>query len=270
MSIAATRRSLIVAGATGAIGREVVVQAVSDARFGRVVALSRRTLTPNQFADTFPGIDAAKAAEKLSVVGVDWEALTVSLTPAAGCHRPASVTVPDESFPEGVRAAFANIDCAAMCMGTTKKDAGSAEAFVRVDFDYVVTFISLLRRFSPTSVTRYVQISSSGASATSYFLYMKTKGRADEAAVAAGFPHVVIMRPGLLGRKDKARFGERILSVFLPVMPVERVAAATMVAICDATGTTSEGGTVAAWENGKIHVVTPGWAPQPSSAAAKS
>lgn len=203
MSIAATRRSLIVAGATGAIGREVVVQAVSDARFGRVVALSRRTLTPNQFADTFPGIDAAKAAEKLSVVGVDWEALTVSLTPAAGCHRPASVTVPDESFPEGVRAAFANIDCAAMCMGTTKKDAGSAEAFVRVDFDYVVTFISLLRRFSPTSVTRYVQISSSGASATSYFLYMKTKGRADEAAVAAGFPHVVIMRPDLLGAKTR-------------------------------------------------------------------
>jgi uncharacterized protein YbjT (DUF2867 family) len=38
------------------------------------------------------------------------------------------------------------VDIAFCCLGTTRKDAGSAEAFRRVDLDYVLAFAALARR----------------------------------------------------------------------------------------------------------------------------
>ncbi|MGL4469967.1 MAG: NAD-dependent epimerase/dehydratase family protein, partial [Aeromonas hydrophila] len=38
------------------------------------------------------------------------------------------------------------VDLAFCCLGTTRKEAGSAEAFRRVDLDYVLAFAELARR----------------------------------------------------------------------------------------------------------------------------
>lgn len=207
--------SLIVAGSTGAIGREVVKEAVRDQRITRVVALSRRDIPEERWTEVFGGeLDVASARTKLKVVPVDWEQLW-------DVNRSAS-------YLEGtstLAAAFADHNFAAMCMGTTRKDAGSAAAFEHCDFDFVSAFANVVRTRSP-SLTCYSQISSQGADATSWFLYMKTKGRADAMAASVGFPRVSIFRPGLLGRGDRARFVESLLGLCITPLSVNLVAVA--------------------------------------------
>ena len=210
--------SLIVAGSTGAIGRHVVAQAVKDPAYSRVVALSRRALAPDAYAATFPGIDAALAAQKLAVVAIDWEALWVAQQQSAEAGDAVAAAGGD---------AFKNHTHAAMCMGTTKKDAGSAEAFKHVDLDYVVAFAKQMQRGSGATLQHFSQISSQGADASSWFLYMETKGQADEAVARMQFKRVSIFRPGLLDRgEDKERTGEKVLRWFIGAMPTAKVALA--------------------------------------------
>lgn len=87
------------------------------------------------------------------------------------------------------------VDDAFCCLGTTRRDAGSAAAFRRVDFDYVVAFARLARR---AGATRFLLVSSLGASANSPLLYPRTKGESEAAISALGFRTVVILRPSFL------------------------------------------------------------------------
>ncbi len=93
------------------------------------------------------------------------------------------------------------------CLGTTKKDGGGARGFKRVDLDYVNSFA---RACKQNGVTGYAAVSSAGADPTSFFLYLKTKGLADQAAGNLGFDQCIILRPGLLRRGDSSRPIEKL------------------------------------------------------------
>lgn len=86
---------LLLVGATGAVGREVLAQALADSRVGEVVALTRRPLA---------------AAAKLTHVVVDFE------------HLP-------EDAP------WWAVDAVICTLGTTLRAAGSQAGFVAVDRD---------------------------------------------------------------------------------------------------------------------------------------
>lgn len=88
-----------------------------------------------------------------------------------------------------------DVDDAFCCLGTTRRDAGSAEAFRRVDLDYVVAFARLAKR---AGASRFMLVSSLGASRSSAFLYPRTKGECEVAVSALGFTTVVIVRPSFL------------------------------------------------------------------------
>ena len=60
------------------------------------------------------------------------------------------------------------------CLGTTRRAAGSAAAFRRVDFDYIVAFARLAMR---AGALRFMLVSSLGASRRSPFLYPTHQGR---------------------------------------------------------------------------------------------
>ncbi len=99
-----------------------------------------------------------------------------------------------------------DVDDAFCCLGTTRRDAGSDEAFRRVDLDYVVAFARLAKR---AGAQRFMLVSSVGASARSGLLYPRTKGEAEAAVSAIGFKTVVILRPSfLLGARARPRQGE--------------------------------------------------------------
>jgi uncharacterized protein YbjT (DUF2867 family) len=94
------------------------------------------------------------------------------------------------------------------CLGTTIRQAGSQEAFRRVDYDYPVALAHAAAR---DGAQRLLVVSALGADARSRVFYSRVKGEM-EAAVRAAFPgKMLIFRPSLLsGPRVEARTGERI------------------------------------------------------------
>ena len=224
---ATTGKSIIVAGATGAIGRELIVDLVADASFTRIVGLSRSSIPEDQWTEKFPGVDVAKAKGRLEVVGVEWEGVATHYKQQAGKLDKSKVVPLKDDWESGFpyKAAFSGHQFAAMCMGTTRSDAGGADPFIRCDLDYVAGFHLAVREFSP-DLEKCSQVSSEGANSGSCMLYLRTKGLGDDSLVSAGFKATSLFRPGILRRKDKARLVERMVTVFGLGMPVENVAAA--------------------------------------------
>ena len=100
------------------------------------------------------------------------------------------------------------VDDAFCCLGTTRRDAGSAAGFRRVDLDYVVAFANVAKR---AGALRFMLVSSLGASPTSPFLYPRTKGECEAAVSAIGFSTLVIVRPSfLVGARPEARAAEAV------------------------------------------------------------
>ncbi|MFQ2190332.1 NAD(P)H-binding protein [Aeromonas jandaei] len=161
---------ILIAGASGLIGRELIKQLPAE---HELTLLCRR-----------PGKEAHHW------LPVDFDDL-------------ASVTLPRP------------VDIAFCALGTTRKDAGSAEAFRRVDLDYVIAFAELARRHG---CQRLIVVSSMGASASSPALYPRTKGEMEQALLAQSWPRLAIVRPAmLLGDRQPPRRSEQIFQAIYPL-----------------------------------------------------
>ncbi|WP_201528635.1 MULTISPECIES: NAD-dependent epimerase/dehydratase family protein [Psychrobacter] len=130
------------------------------------------------------------------------------------------------------------------CLGTTKKQAGSDDAFRKVDYDYNVTFATLCR---DKGVENFFLLSSMNADSDSRFLYNRVKAETEQAITALDFTQLVVFRPSLLLGKHKGRPLESIsqkafqlisplVSESLPLHPIsaKRVAIAMAVTAQDA------------------------------------
>ncbi|MES1913155.1 MAG: hypothetical protein MHM6MM_005372 [Cercozoa sp. M6MM] len=170
-----TERFNAIVGATGKVGRLVVQQLLRNPQVETVTALVR-TQRPAEFYNV-----SDDEAARLHQVPVQFGSLN-----ASGA----------ELFQVPTQLGFC-------CLGTTRAAAGSARAFELVDYDYVVESATLMKQHG---VSRFSLCSSQGASSSSWFLYPKTKGRAEEACKNLDFEHCSIARPGMLfGRNDKSR-----------------------------------------------------------------
>lgn len=69
---------------------------------------------------------------------------------------------------------FEGHDVAFCALGTTRKDAGSPENFVKVDYQYVADFADVSKA---AGVKDFHVVSSIGANKNSWFLYPRTKGQ---------------------------------------------------------------------------------------------
>ncbi|MFQ2149203.1 NAD(P)H-binding protein [Aeromonas jandaei] len=161
---------ILIAGASGLIGRELIKQLPAE---HELTLLCRK-----------PGKEAHHW------LPVDFDDL-------------ASVTLPRP------------VDIAFCALGTTRKEAGSAEAFRRVDLDYVIAFAKLARSHG---CQRLIVVSSMGASARSPALYPRTKGEMEQALLAQSWPRLAIVRPAmLLGDRQPPRRSEQIFQAIYPL-----------------------------------------------------
>lgn len=111
--------------------------------------------------------------------------------------------------------AMSGLDEAYGCLGTTRKLAGSDEAFRAVDLDLALAFA---RAAKAGGARRFGLVSSLGADALSSLLYPRTKGEAENAVAGLGFETVVIARPSLLlGDRATPRSAEKIGEIALAV-----------------------------------------------------
>jgi len=102
------------------------------------------------------------------------------------------------------------------CIGTTIAEAGSEEAFREADLDAVLLFAQTARA---AGCTRFVVVSSVGASSDSPKFYLRTKGEMEEAITQLGFPSVDIFQPSLLlGPRKQVRPIEITGKIFAPLI----------------------------------------------------
>lgn len=101
------------------------------------------------------------------------------------------------------------------CLGTTIRKARSQTAFREVDFAYPV----MLGRWAAESgVSRFLVISSLGASATSRVFYSRVKGEMEQALTALPLRSLTILRPSLLvGHRSEFRPGEKLSMMLSPL-----------------------------------------------------
>jgi uncharacterized protein YbjT (DUF2867 family) len=107
------------------------------------------------------------------------------------------------------------------CLGTTIKQAGSRQAFAKVDLEYCLAAAMLAEQ---SGAQRFLMVSAVNANARGLSFYARTKGQAEQKIAALDLPRVVFMQPSLLqGERHEFRPGEEIgLKAIGLVMPLVR------------------------------------------------
>lgn len=171
----------LVAGATGAVGREVVNQLLEDPDFALVQIVVRRA--------------TGREHPRLVEFVTDFDDL------AGYAQRHPQMLSADAVF---------------CCLGTTLRAAGSRAAFEKVDYGYVTQLAELAR---VRDVPRFLMISAVGASPRATAFYSRVKGRAEEAVRLMSFHSLQVLRPSLLmGARDEHRPGEATAQKLAPLL----------------------------------------------------
>ena len=167
------RANVVIAGASGVVGRRALHHLLVSYDVGGVVALGRRTLPVQD--------------DKLLSKVVDLRNKTATAA----------------EIPDGTAVAIC-------CLGTTLKTAGSKEAFRAVDHDAVVTFAEAARE---RGARRFVLVSSLGANPRTRNFYLRTKGATEDELARLDFAQLTVLRPSFIddeGAREERRPLERV------------------------------------------------------------
>lgn len=98
------------------------------------------------------------------------------------------------------------------CLGTTMAQAGSKEAFFRVDYHYA---LESARLAAEHGAGQLLLVSAVGAHKDSLFFYSRVKGELERAVIKLPFWGFHIFRPSvLLGGRRESRLGESLAGQF--------------------------------------------------------
>jgi uncharacterized protein YbjT (DUF2867 family) len=173
-------RALLLAGATGLVGRECLSLLLEDPGVASVAIIVRRP------------VSSLASLPRLKVHIVDFDQLDADVS-------------------------MFYVDQVICALGTTIREAGSQEAFRKVDFEYPLKIARLAREHG---AHHFLIVSSLGADAGSRVFYNRVKGELEEAIRRIGYPSMTVVRPSLLlGQRSKRRFGEEIAKLFTPFTP---------------------------------------------------
>ncbi|PKH09677.1 short chain dehydrogenase [Moritella sp. Urea-trap-13] len=171
-------KNVIIVGATGATGYQLMQQLINDPAVENIYVVHYR-VTPFAHLDKVTEIT-------LDLANFDDLDITVN----------SSVDSAKE------------IDCAYCCLGTTRKKAGSLAAFRQVDKDYIVNFGTWVA--NNTKAQLHV-ISAVGANAKSASSYLQTKGETELLLRQLPLAALFLYQPTLLhGKRDEFRLIEAV------------------------------------------------------------
>lgn len=168
------KKTALLAGATGLVGSALLPLLLASDRYDKVITVGRRT--------------EAREHPKLTQLVVEFHQL--------------------ESL--RLRLIADDVYC---CLGTTRQQAGSKEAFYEVDYLFVVRLAALT---AANFASQFLVVSALGADVASRFYYSRVKGEMEAAVRQTPFRAIHIFRPSLLlGERARPRLGERLGAVFL-------------------------------------------------------
>jgi oxidoreductase len=211
---------LLILGATGATGSRALLAALSEPSLAAVFSFGRSSHSLP------PTVDSSK----LHHTSLDFEKLLEQ----------------GSTGEEAKKLADVKADVVLITLGTTRFNAGSAQAFERADREYVIAaakaarvegekqrLIYLSVRFPsslPSCPIHHLKLNcldssfilspsalqSGGANSSTPFLYLKSKGLTEEALAKLGYTETLIYRPGHLavegGRAGKRKAFELVFS----------------------------------------------------------
>jgi uncharacterized protein YbjT (DUF2867 family) len=179
------QKSLVVVGATGMVGGYVLRYALDDSDVKSVTSIGRKKL----------GISHPKLKEVLHQNFADCSALSDVLSGQDG---------------------------AVFCLGTYTGSVSDGELH-RITVDYTVEFSRVLRASSPGAAFSYLSGNGADPTGRSRLAFARYKGEAENAVLAAGFPHVYLFRPAYIypvEPRNEPNFSYRLLRTVYPVFRV--------------------------------------------------
>jgi len=186
--------NVMLLGATGLVGRECLALLLANPQVKQIQVLLRRALTTDELAG--PGLSAEQLS-KLHVHLVDFDHL-------------------DDLARE--QPSLFQVDAAICTLGSTIKQAGSQDAFKRVDHDYPLSAARLVRTHGGQ---HFLLVSAMGANAASPVFYNRVKGNIENDIAILNFPAFTIAQPSLLlGDRDEFRWIENVMGMFAWMIPL--------------------------------------------------
>lgn len=164
----------VVIGGTGLVGKQLVRLMVKDERYEHIILISRKS---HDIQD--PKI--------LELIIDDFSKLREHLAKLNG-H---------------------DFYCA---LGTTRKKAGSKEAFLKVDVEYPIEFAKIAK--SQPDFKQLLVVTAVGANSSSPLFYNMAKGQLEDQLQDLNLPALKIFQPSLLlGNRKEYRFMEEVAKV---------------------------------------------------------
>ncbi|HYM01190.1 MAG TPA: hypothetical protein VEZ90_19680, partial [Blastocatellia bacterium] len=177
----AGKKRLVIVGATGMVGGYALRDALENSAVGSVTSIGRRKL----------GISHPKLTEALHRDFADCSSLAETLS---------------------------GQDAAVFCLGAYTGAVSDAE-FHTITVDYAVEFARVLRGSSPGAAFSFLSGSGADPTGRSRIPFARYKGEAENALLAAGFPHVYLFRPAYIypvEPRKEPNFSYRLLRGIYP------------------------------------------------------
>src|SRR6201984_716348 len=185
MQSMAGQKRLVILGATGMVGGCALRYALGYLSVGRVTVIARRKL----------GFSHPKLNEVMHQDFADCSSLAEALSAQ---------------------------DAAIFCLGAYTGAVTAAELRT-ITVDYTVEFARVLRRSSPGAAFSFLSGSGAEPSGRSRMPFARYKGEAENALLAAGFPHIYIFRPAYIypvEPRKEPNFSYRLLRAIYPGLRV--------------------------------------------------
>jgi uncharacterized protein YbjT (DUF2867 family) len=186
MSVPTTgQKRLVIVGATGMVGGYALRDALENPAVGRATSIGRRKL----------GISHPKLTEVLHRDFADCSALAETLS---------------------------GQDAAVFCLGTYTGSVSDAE-LRRTTVDYTIEFARVLHASSPGAAFSFLSGGGADPTGRSRIPFARYKGEAENALLAAGFPHVYLFRPAYIypvEPRKEPNFSYRLLRAIYPAFRV--------------------------------------------------
>lgn len=169
MEVIKNNKTALLFGATGLVGSQCLKQLLEHPAYKKVITFGRRKVSLNH--------------ERLEQHIIDFDKL------------------------EDYKGLFKGHDLFS-CLGTTMANAGSKEAFYKVDFTYAYESARLA---AENGVNQILLVSSVGADPDSMIYYSKVKGEIERAVKALPFWAIHLFRPSVLvGDREENRPAEKV------------------------------------------------------------
>lgn len=182
--------NVIIIGATGACGRELVDELLESPYYGTITLPVRRTI------DRWENLPENKAS-KLKIIRVD----------------NLDFLCDENQFKEKIPMDI-KYDALFCCLGS--RVGRGEEEFRKVDFTYPVKSCDICEKLQ---IPHYSIISAGNADTSSMFLYSRVKGEAEDEIMKKNVQYISIMRPGIILNRDNDKRTSETIVAWVPFIP---------------------------------------------------